>query len=380
MQGYDHLFTQGAIGKQTTCNRFVAQPMEGNDAVDGNVSQRTLKRYQRLAQGNWGVIVVEAISVDASSLARKNQLVLTRDHISGFRELVRQIKHISPQTVVMFQITHAGRKGGKEFSQPTALYEPAHGARLLTTSEVHTIAKQFIEAAFLAEQAGADGVDIKLCHGYFGSETLRPANIRRDEWGGSFENRTRFLRIVGENVKKNAQRSDFIIGSRISYYEGIRGGCGTVAADDIVEELDEMDQVVRLMENLGFDYVNVSAGIPGLTSEITRPTLTSRWLYLHQFRYARRAKRIAPAMTVIGSAYTVLQDQSLAAAEENISRGDIDFAGWGRQNLADPCFPLKVKEKREVSYCKVCSHCSRAMARQEEVGCHFFPLNDEKMD
>lgn len=372
MTDYPRLFSPGKIGNRTTINRFVAQPMEGNDANKGAVSERTLSRYRKLAEGQWGIIVVEAISISPDSLARKDQLVIDRSKLDGYAKLVQEIKTISPDTVVLFQITHSGRKSGKEFSEPVAAYEPTGGVRLLSADNLRQIQQDFVESVLLAQEAGADGVDFKLCHGYLGCELLRPANLRDDEWGGSFENRTRMLRESVQAIRDRVKTKGFILGGRISAYEGIRGGCGTVAADDIVEDLSEMEDLIRLMISLEFDYLNVSAGIPGVTSEITRPTIGSKLLYLHQFRYARAAKAVAASMPIIGSAYTVLKAESLDAAEENLGRGDVDFVGWGRQNLADPHFPAKVRQGFEVDYCKLCSGCSKLMIEQKPVGCIFF--------
>ncbi len=370
---YPILMMPQKIGRRTAINRFVAQPMEGNDAVGAEVSRRAIDRYVKLAKGNWGVIVIEALSVAGDALARKNQMVISREHLGGLSRLVSKMKQANPDVLVLFQITHSGRKSGKEFSRPTALYDPAPHEHLLTTDEIDTIHRQFIEAAIIAEEAGADGIDFKMCHGYFGCEMLRPANRREDKWGGSFENRTRFLTEAVSEIRSKISRDDFIIGSRISYYEGIRGGCGTAGADDAVEQLDEMDSLLELMCSLGLDYVNVSAGIPGVTSEITRPTATSKWFYLHQFRYARRAKSIVgERMAVFGSAYSVLKEESLAAAEENLARGDIDFAGWGRQTLADPLFVTRLAQGEAVDYCKLCSGCSKLMIKQQQVECIMF--------
>jgi len=373
MKTYDTLFSTQTIGKRVAQNRFVAQPMEGNDAIGGAVSPRAIQRYVKLAEGKWGIIVIEALSIDARSLARKDQMVICREHLDGFKTLVSEMRKADPNAIILFQITHSGRKSGKAFSHPTAMYDPQEGEHLLTTGELDEIQRKFVDAVLLAEEAGADGVDFKLCHGYLGCEMLRPANVRDDKWGGSFENRTRMLRESVAQIRARLTRDDFILGSRISYYEGIRGGCGTASAGDAVEDLTEMDEVIRLMASLKLDYLNVSAGIPGLTSEITRPTNTSKWFYLHQFRYARRAKAIAGEMKVFGSAYSVLQEESLAAAEENLMRGDADFIGWGRQTLADPLFPSRVIAGKAVDYCKLCSGCSKLMVKQEQVGCIIFP-------
>ena len=373
MKTYDTLFSTQTIGKRVAQNRFVAQPMEGNDGIGGAVSPRAIRRYVKLAKGKWGIIVIEALSIDAQSLARKDQMVINREHLDGFKTLVSEMKKADPNSIILFQITHSGRKSGKAFSHPTAMYDPQEGEHQLTTGELDEIQRKFVDAVLLAEEAGADGVDFKLCHGYLGCEMLRPANIRDDKWGGSFENRTRLLRESVAQIRARLTHDDFLLGSRISYYEGIRGGCGTTSADDAVEDLTEMDEVIRLMASLKLDYLNVSAGIPGLTSEITRPTNTSKWFYLHQFRYARRAKAIAGDMKIFGSAYTVLQEESMAAAEENLVRGDADFIGWGRQTLADPLFPSRVIGGKDVDYCKLCSGCSKLMVKQEQVECIIFP-------
>lgn len=208
------LLTPRNIGKRIAQNRFVAQPMEGNDALDHAVSERAIARYAKLAQGKWGVIVIEALAVQDDALARKNQMVISREHLSGFKALVAAMKEADPNVLVLFQITHSGRKSGKDFSRPTALYAPQEHEHFLDTEEIEEIQRLFIEAALISEEAGADGVDFKLCHGYFGCEMLRPANIRNDKFGGSFENRTRFL---AESIPEIRRR----LSTRTSSWEAV---------------------------------------------------------------------------------------------------------------------------------------------------------------
>jgi 2,4-dienoyl-CoA reductase-like NADH-dependent reductase (Old Yellow Enzyme family) len=234
---------------------------------------------------------------------------------------------------------------------------------------VYAIQKAFIESARLAEEAGADGIDFKLCHGYFGAEMLRPGNVRDDRWGGSFENRTRFIREAVGEILSARKRKDFILGSRISMFEAIRGGCGTVAADECIEDLSEMDKVVLFLREIGMDYINVSAGIPAMTPEITRPTKPSRRIYLHHFRYTQRVKKLAPDKTVIGSAYTILGEDAASYADENIRKGYTDCAGFGRQSFADPLYPAKLQKGEVVNYCTACSGCTKLMVGQVNDGC-----------
>ncbi len=369
MKEYPALFSPCRIGKKTAPNRFVAQPMEGNDSDNGSVSNMEIEKYIQLVKGDWGVIIIEAISVSSAALARKNQLILNIDTFNSFKNLVTEMKKKAPDTIILFQITHSGRRSGKKFSQPTALYNAEEGEHLLETEEIEEIKNNFIETALLAEKAGADGIDFKMCHGYFGCEILRPANIRSDRWGGSFENRTRLLNESITEIRTKLKDKSFILGSRISYYEGIRGGCGTLNEDELIEDLKQMDLLILLMESIGMDYVNISAGIPGVTSEITRPTPPSKLFYLHQFRYAKRAKSLVSKMKVIGSAYSILKEEGLDLAEENILDLNTDFIGYGRQILSDPLFPKKITDGEKVDYCTACSGCSKLLASQKYVGC-----------
>jgi 2,4-dienoyl-CoA reductase-like NADH-dependent reductase (Old Yellow Enzyme family) len=345
--------------------------MEGNDGeAGGAVSERGRERYRALARGGWGVVVVEAISVVHSPLARKFGLVMAPENLESFKRLVGDFKEIFPEGLLLFQLTHSGRNSGS-FSRRTCLYpgDAPPGSHLLDTSEVEAIGEAFIRAARLAQEAGADGIDFKMCHGYLGAEMLRPANLRDDKWGGSFENRTRFIREIAGEIISGRRSRDFIVGSRVSLFEGVRGGCGTAGPDELIEDLGEMDRVILLLRETGMDYINVSAGIPALTPEITRPTKPSVRFYLHHFRYAARVKELAPELTVIGSAYSVLAGEAAAYAEENIARGYVDCAGFGRQSFADPLYPAKLLSGEKVDYCIACSGCSRLMAAQLNDGC-----------
>ncbi|MDA3957498.1 hypothetical protein [Oceanispirochaeta sp.] len=366
---YSYLFKSGSLGNKTMPNRFVSQAMEANDGgPGGSVSEMGIERYKKLASGHWGAVVVEALSADSGSLARVNQMILTRENLEGFKFLVSEFKRIAPETILLFQVTHSGRKAVKSHSTATALYSPAEGEKLQSTNEVENIRYAIMEAALLAEEAGADGVDFKMCHGYFGCEMLRPGNVRDDKWGGSFENRSRFLRESIPEIRSRLKNPDFILGSRISVYEGIEGGCGTSGPGEILEDLEEMEKIIKIMENLGMDYVNISAGIPGTTSDITRPTAPSKNLYLHQMRYTKWAKGLTK-MKVIGSAYSILKEEALSMADENIRKGYADCAGWGRQSFADPLFPEKIRQGEEVDYCTACSGCTKLMVAQKNDGC-----------
>jgi 2,4-dienoyl-CoA reductase-like NADH-dependent reductase (Old Yellow Enzyme family) len=218
-----------------------------------------------------------------------------------------------------------------------------------------------------------DGIDFKLCHGYFGGEMLRPSNTRDDRWGGSFENRTRFLREAIGEIRSGLRTGDFILGARFSVFEGIRGGCGSAGADDIVEDISEMLELVRVMDDLGMDFANVSAGIPALTGAITRPTEISKYLVLHHLRYTKAVKNLVEkenrSLKVIGSAYSTYREEAPVIMEEMLSKSCTDACGFGRQTFADPLTPKKIASGEKVNWCILCSGCSKLMAGQMNDGC-----------
>jgi 2,4-dienoyl-CoA reductase-like NADH-dependent reductase (Old Yellow Enzyme family) len=259
------------------------------------------------------------------------------------------------------------------FSVRTTLGPEREGYRTLSTDELDRIREAFIAASLLAEEAGADGIDFKMCHGYLGSEILRPGNTRNDKWGGGFENRTRLLTEIVSGLKTKIKNGGFILGSRISMYEGIRGGCGTCGPDEIVEDPAQMLDVIRLMAKLGMDYVNVSAGIPAVTGAITRPTEPSKYLALSHLRYTKTIKeminRESVNLKVIGSAYSAYKSESPALCAEMVQKNYTDICGFGRQSFADPLTPVKLQSGAKINWCTLCSGCTKLMAGQRHDGC-----------
>ena len=377
------LFEPLKIGNRTMPNRFFAQAMEGNDGENGGQpSEQTVSRYTKLAGGNWGAVQIEATSVTETSLARINGMIINRKNLDSFKRLVENFRKRNDSSCLFLQITHSGERSGP-FSERVTLTPGGRdaladgprntGARFLSGDEIEKIKDRFIEAAILAEEAGMDGVDLKMCHGYFCGEMLRPSNTRDDHWGGSFENRVRFLKETVAGIKSGLRSRDFILGSRVSMFEGIRGGCGSAGPDEIVEDITEMLGVIRLMDRLGMQFVNVSAGIPALTGPITRPTEASRYLVLNHLRYAKAAKDLVKSenlsLRVIGSAYSTFRDGAPAMTEEALSKEYVDACGFGRQIFADPLTPKKIASGEKVNWCLLCSGCSKLMAAQMNDGC-----------
>src|SRR4030043_584076 len=373
------------IGKKTAPNRIVNQPMECNDGdASGSPTELTLRRYRTLAEGGAGIIVIESLTLAYESRARKNQLKISEENAKGLERLVKEMKEVNGKSLVLFQINHSGRISGAAFSKVVSLYPAGDPSiHLLTEEEIEEIGEKFVKASVIAKQVGADEIDFKHCHGYLCGEMLRPANIRQDRFGGSFENRTRFFRETTERIKKAVGGNDFLLGVRYSVYEGIPGGLGTSGPEEVTEELFEPLRFAKMIEELGMNYINVSAGIPAITPEIVRPTKNyPEGVYRH-FGWAKAVKHLVK-IPVIGSGYSYLRDGKndlkepdsskksfLYYGEKNLKDGYVDLVGIGRQSLADPLFAKKILsgDVDKVNFCTACSGCSILLRSQKGVGC-----------
>jgi len=366
---YESLFTPYELKKRIISNRFVAQAMEINTADSGgSVGKTVLNRYQQLARGDWGIVSLEATSITDQHLARKSGLVLTEKNLDGFKRLVDMFKKINPSTILLFQLTHSGRQSG-EFSKKVKVYQDEDDSiPVLTEEELDRIREQYAQAVELSYLAGADGVDVKACHGYLGSELIRPKNTRTDKYGGSIEGRAYLVTSV---LKDALDRfPDLIVGSRFSIFEGIRGGCGTRDENQVLENLEDIKKIITCIVDSGADYLNVSAGIPSITPYITRPSRKADYIRLNHYRYTSLVKKMFPSIAVIGSAYTTYDNACLSMAAENVAENHTDFVGFGRQNLADPLFPIKVKETiADIDFCSLCGRCSQLLKKNDQVFC-----------
>ncbi len=144
------------IGDKTAPNRIVNQPMECNDADEvGNPTELTFDRYRRLAQGRAGIIFVEALTITQESRARKNQLGIYEQTAQTLERLVREMREINRESLILFQITHSGRQSGTGFSRLVSVY-PTVGqeAHILSENEIEKIEDDFAKAALIAKQVG----------------------------------------------------------------------------------------------------------------------------------------------------------------------------------------------------------------------------------
>ena len=381
------LLTSIRIGNKTAPNRIAINAMECCDAdTNGNPGDTAFRRYERLARGNAGVIVVEALSVVDENRGRLHQLTALPQNQKDLTRLVAAMRKANPKPLILWQLTHAGELSSPEFSERVCVKPfPGYEGRLLTEEEVDEILDKFVFAAKMARDCGADGVDFKLCHGYLGTQLLRPFNDRKWKYGGPWANRTRFAYEVYERIAREVNDPNFIVGSKVSVWEGLPGGVGSAGPDTPLMDLTESLDLVKGLEARGAKYIIESAGNPSLTLPLVQAEKRFAEITYLRFFFQKELRRALKKETVvIGSNYSVFrngknsfrgvkQEESSFTywANKNIREGLCDMVAIGRQSLADPLLPSKLEAGKadEVNWCTVCDNCIEFLIRQRPVGC-----------
>jgi NADPH2 dehydrogenase len=414
-------------------NRIAIHPMEGWDgALDGNPSEATIRRWQRFGRSGakliWGG---EAVAVCHNGRANPNQLLAAAHTQQGLAHLRDVLVHEHRQTagsdrglLIGLQLTHSGRysrPNQHDRHEPRILYpHPILDRRLnlptdhplLTDSEICTIIEDFHRAARMAWELGFDFVDIKHCHGYLGHEFLS-AHVREGKYGGSFENRTRFLREVVHGIRSSAPGLQ--IGVRFSAFDTVpfhpdpeqsspgkpgpgiaetdrdllpyRWGFGVDQQHPTEPDLTEPLRFLVLLEELGIQLVNVSAGSPYYNPHIQRPALyppsdgyqppeDPLAGVARQMEVVRQLKRQFPKLIFVGSGYSYLQEFLPHVAQAALREGWVDSVGLGRMVLAYPELLWDALEGRTIQRKKLCrtfSDCTTAPRNGLPSGC--YPLD-----
>ena len=219
------------IGKRLVKNRFMIQPMEcGDSNLRGGFSEDTLRRYENLFRGGAGVVVMESVTLQYESRARRHQLLLDIDDPDNrdmWEAFVRDKKLHYPNTLLIVQLNHSGEISDPSFAKRVCVKPlSGFGGMLIDEDYIEKTIKSYVDACRFLAHIGVDGVDLKFCHGYLGSQIVRPYNDRQWKYGGSFENRARYAYELCEKVRYAVPDERFLIGAKISVYEEIPGGQG----------------------------------------------------------------------------------------------------------------------------------------------------------
>lgn len=316
------LFSDITIKEIRLKNRIVMPPMcQYSAGNDGAATDWHLIHYVTRAVGGVGLIIVEATAVEPRGRISDNDLGLWSDeHIPALKRIVENVHRYGAK--IGIQLAHAGRKsesisGTPVAPSPTPFSPDFRTPSELSSSEIRDIQKAFADAAKRALAAGFDMVEVHAAHGYLINEFLSPiSNKRHDEYGGSVENRVRFLRDTIEEVHKvwPAQKPVFV---RVSAVDHLSGGLG----------LEEMIRMIGLLKDSGIDVWHISSGGIAPAAIDSYPG--------YQVGYSREIRNRLGVKTVsVGSITTPEMAEGVVAA------GDSDMVALGRELLRNPYWPL----------------------------------------
>jgi len=319
-------------------NRICKSAMSENlGAIDLGPTPYLTELYSRWAEGGAGLAITGNVMVDSKALGEPRNVVIEDDkHLDMLKTWASSAKKTKMQ--IWVQLNHPGKQSPKTLSVepvgPSAI--PFSGnlsrffnpPRALTKAEIRDLIIRFANSAKIAKEAGFKGVEIHGAHGYLVSQFLSPQhNQREDEWGGSIENRMRFVLEIFRATRK-AVGKKFPVGVKLNSSDFMRGGFTE----------DESILVAAALANEGADLIEISGG----TYE--KPAMTGR---TREFRdspteayflsYAEKVrKHITSPLMITGGFRTA---KGMADA---VSDGRIDLVGLARPLAIDPDLPNKI--------------------------------------
>ncbi len=377
---------------------FKTATSETSADADGFVTDRLILFYERMARGGTPMMVTGNLYAGPLGKSTKNMTGIDADEkIPGLRRLTDRVHDLG--SLICCQVSHCGRQVvssvmGFEPVSASAVREPTMGTmpREITRAEIAVVVEEFAAAAARAVEAGFDGIQIHGGHGYLISQFLTPhTNRRTDEYGGSFENRTRLLTEILRAIRE-AIGPTFPILLKMNGADELAGrkGLGT----------EELVRVGRLSQDEGVDAIEVSVGhyesgfrmcagsFEGFYSDflkygsgkdMTRPRRAtlgllhplldrmSGWMWPPRegfnLDYARQFKAALdiPVISVGGF-------QTKEAIQAALDSGYVDAVSCGRQFIADPFFYRHLRQEDSGPTCDFCNRCL-ARTGYEPVDC-----------
>ncbi len=414
------------VGRFTLGNSIGIHPMEGCDGtVEGAPDELTWRRYERFARGGAKLIWFEATAVRDDGRANTRQLLIaphTADHFARLLEMIRRVHAerwgTADDLLVPLQLTHSGR-----YSVPvrSIAYHNPHIDRKTGTppdlppvsdARLERLEDDYVSAARLAVQAGFNAVDVKITHGYLLAE-LSGAKTRAGCYGGSLENRVRFVRnvigkiraAVGSNAADRGAPGLLRRRALLPRPCHWRGRSPATSSDPTLTASASIPKTRSSKtwgrssrpsagsSDWGVELLNVSMGSPYFNPHIGRPfEKPDEGNYEppehpllgvdRHFRIAGELQRAFPRLPMVGTGYSWLQKFALNAGAANLAGGNIRIFGMGRNALAYPDFAADALEKGELDELRVCktlTYCTYLM-RQKHHPLGQFPTGCPPFD
>lgn len=353
---FEHLSAKGRIGNLEIKNRLVMTAMGvGVGDHSGIASDGFIEFYRKRAEGGVGLIITEVTRVnDVHGVCEYDQLSLSNDDmIPSFKKLADTIHPYG--TKIFVQLHHPGREAHLVINPNTDMLVSSSDlpsriapepTRALTVDEIHSLVKDFAAGAVRAQKAGIDGVEIHAGHGYLIHQFLSANdNFRTDEYGGSLENRMRFLLEIIAAIRE-AVGPDYPISVRLSSSEFL-DAVGIMKGTTV----EESAQIAVACEKAGVDLINVSSGTHFTGNTIVEPTSYEEGWKLPL------AAEIKKHVSIPVSATSVFRTPEFC--DQTLADGKIDFIAMGRSWLADPEWGVKALSGRcdDIRTCTGCMYC-----------------------
>ena len=365
---FTHLFKPFQVKDLVISNRILMAAMGNNlSGAQGVVTPRTTAYYLERARGGVGMIITEAVAVSNEARHRAGGLVLyDTSHEDGLKRLAESIHNAGSKVAI--QLNHGGRlvdpkiSGGRVVAPSGITAVPGRPLpQPLTIKEIKEVVLDFARAAERAVELGFDAIEIHGAHTYLIHQFFSPrSNLRKDEYGGSLENRMRFPLEVAKAVGE-AVGSRLPVIFRLSAEEGEEGGYA----------IEEALALGKKLREAGVDILHISAGTterPQSSLYCIQPGAMPEGCLIH---FAERF-RMEVGPPVIGVGRIVSPDIAERFLEEN----KIDLVAMGRGLLADPEWPNKASNKVQGSIrkCIGCNRCIETISHQEPIACTVNPL------
>jgi len=339
---FSHLFRPLDLGFTTLKNRAIMGSMHtGLEEIPGGFERMAVYFGQR-AKGGVGLIITGGIAPNKEGCVVDHGAMLTNESEVGSHRMITQAVHDNGGKIAM-QILHTGRYGFHEqLVAPSAIMAPINffTPKALNEEEIQQQIQDFVRCAGLAQQAGYDGVEIMGSEGYLINQFISEVtNHRKDQWGGSYENRIRLaLEIVGQ-VRQRVGK-EFIIIYRLSMLDLIKGG----------SSLDEVILLAREMEKAGATIISTGIGwhearVPTIAGMVPRAAFT--WVT------AKLKGKISLPLVTSNRINTP------ETAEKVLTDQEADLISMARPFLADPDFMEKARQNRPRDI-NVCIGCNQA--------------------
>lgn len=394
-----------SIGAHIIPNSLATHPMEGGDSDEfGSPTELTYRKYENIARGGAGLIWLEAVSVTKDGRSNDKQLWITEDNWQEFKKLNDLIKKSAKEEfgegfepITIVQLNHSGRycKVNGKRNPIIATHKKTLDDKIGITKEYPVVTDEFlddlilnfIEAARLSKKAGFDGVDIKACHGYLLGEILS-AYHRVGKYGGSFENRTKLMIDIIEEVKNDKECEGLLLSSRLNIYDAVPypDGWGVSTTSRVDIDLEEPKKLIKLLTEKGVRLISLTMGNPYFIPHINKPYDIGGYTPEEEviiscnrlIKEVGEIQKSIPEVYVVGLGYSWFRGFAPYVAAGSLENGLCRIVGFGRESISYPNFARDILIEGEMKSSKVCVSCSKCSEMKAKLGTCGCVVRDSK--